>query len=72
MIVNNLICIHCAACVGSCPTNSIFLHETVTIEFLSTCTVCGLCRIVCPLGAISGTSEASSFPNPNDCTEVKQ
>jgi ferredoxin len=71
MIVNNRICLHCAACVGSCPTNSIFLHETITIEFLSTCTQCGLCRLVCPVGAISEASAISSLSHTNDSLEVR-
>ena len=59
MVVNNLSCLHCGACVGSCPTNSIFLHETAYITFLETCTECELCVFVCPVGAISLASESS-------------
>ncbi|MBN2241940.1 MAG: 4Fe-4S binding protein, partial [Acidobacteria bacterium] len=47
-------------CVGSCPTNSIFLHETATIEFLETCTECGLCIPVCPVGSIGRISISST------------
>lgn len=60
MRVHNQICMHCAACVGSCPTNSIFLHDTATLEFLPTCTECALCALVCPVGAIS----RSRHPDP--------
>ncbi len=59
MEVANQICLHCGACVGSCPTNSIFLHETAYIEFLDTCIECGLCVLVCPVGAIVQASESS-------------
>lgn len=60
MRVNNHLCLHCGACVGSCPANSIFLHETAYIEFLPICIECGLCAIVCPVGAISPISESST------------
>ena len=52
MIVDNTICLHCGACVGACPTNSLFLFDTSTIEFLASCTECGVCSRVCPVGAI--------------------
>lgn len=60
MNVKNQICLHCGACVGACPTNSIFLHGTSTIEFLPSCTECGLCVVVCPVGAILETSEQAA------------
>jgi NAD-dependent dihydropyrimidine dehydrogenase PreA subunit len=60
MIVNDQLCLHCGACVGSCPTNSIFLHETASVEFLSTCIECELCVIVCPVGSIGVISKSSS------------
>ena len=63
MNVMNQICLHCGACVGVCPTNSIFLHETSAIEFLPSCTECGVCAVVCPVGAIlaaSGPAVAST------------
>lgn len=52
MEVDNNVCLHCGACVGICPPNALFLHETETIEFLDNCTDCGLCVWVCPVGAI--------------------
>jgi len=64
MHVDNSICLHCGACVGTCPENCLFLHETSTIEWLDGCTLCGLCEKVCPVGAItfgdSGTAEVGS------------
>ena len=62
MVVDNRLCLHCGTCVGSCPTNSIFLHELSTIEFLPDCTECGLCATVCPVGCI-GHKEAHT-PEP--------
>ena len=52
MIVDHDLCLHCGACVGACPINAMFLHETSTIVFLPACTECGLCAVVCPVGAI--------------------
>ncbi len=44
-------CMHCGACVGSCPVNAIYLNEVV-LEFNDDCTVCKRCIKVCPAGAI--------------------
>ena len=54
MEVNRLVCMYCGACVGTCPNNTIFLHET-RIEFGDKCNSCGLCYRVCPVGAIEKT-----------------
>lgn len=51
MAVDDSFCMHCGACVGSCPLNAIFLHE-VLISFDEECNLCGLCVRVCPMGAI--------------------
>jgi ferredoxin len=45
-------CLHCGACVGSCPENAIFLNE-VLLQFGDDCTLCKRCIKVCPVGAIS-------------------
>ena len=47
-------CLHCGACVGSCPSNAIYLNEVV-LEFGEACTLCKRCTKVCPVGAISLT-----------------
>lgn len=44
-------CMHCGACVGSCPVNAICLNEVV-LEFNDDCTMCKRCIKVCPVGAI--------------------
>ncbi len=63
MDVDNNVCLHCGACVGICPPNALFLHETQTIEFLDNCTACGLCVWVCPVGAIDfGASPLKRAP----------
>jgi len=51
MNLDKLLCLHCAACVGTCPTNSIFLYETF-LTFDDRCTQCGMCVRVCGVGAI--------------------
>jgi L-aspartate semialdehyde sulfurtransferase ferredoxin len=70
MIVNNRVCLHCGACVGSCPTNSLFLHEIATIEFRPDCTECGLCSIVCPVGAIRRAVEFTAASRYDPIPEV--
>ena len=45
-------CMHCGACVGSCPQNAITLRE-VLIEFNDDCTLCKRCIKACPVGAIT-------------------
>jgi len=44
-------CMHCGACVGSCPVNAIYLNE-VLLEFNDDCNLCKRCIKVCPVGAI--------------------
>jgi NAD-dependent dihydropyrimidine dehydrogenase PreA subunit len=56
VVVDNDICLHCGACVGTCPSNSLFLHESA-IAFLPSCTECGVCVLVCPVGAIDADAE---------------
>ena len=51
MVVDDRLCLHCGACVGSCPADSIFMHETFN-TFDDSCTQCGICVRVCALGAI--------------------
>jgi len=51
MIVNIEKCMHCGACVGSCPQNAIYLNEIV-LEFNENCNKCGRCVRICPAGAL--------------------
>jgi ferredoxin len=51
MIVSIEKCMHCGACVGSCPQNAIFLNEIV-LEFNENCNKCGRCVRICPVGAL--------------------
>jgi ferredoxin len=52
MIVAIERCMHCGACVGSCPQNAIFLNEVV-LAFNDLCNKCGRCVKTCPVGAIT-------------------
>jgi len=52
MEVNRDKCNYCGICVGFCPTNCIFLDETVVMIDIEKCSKCGLCIRGCPLGAI--------------------
>lgn len=51
MIVSIEKCMHCGACVGTCPQNAIFLNEVV-LTFNEKCNRCGLCVKCCPAGAL--------------------
>lgn len=44
-------CMHCGACVGTCPNNALFLHD-LTVAADQKCKGCGICMRVCPVGAI--------------------
>ncbi|MDH4123839.1 MAG: 4Fe-4S binding protein [Thermoplasmata archaeon] len=49
--VDQEICMHCGACVGTCPENAMFLHD-LTVSADENCNGCGYCVRVCPIGAI--------------------
>ena len=40
-------CMHCGACVGTCPQDSLFLKEFI-LEVDDTCIECGICVKMCP------------------------
>ena len=50
--VDQEICMHCGACVGTCPKNALFLHD-LTVAPDRNCNGCGWCIKVCPIGAIN-------------------
>jgi len=51
MIVTIERCMHCGACVGTCPVNAIYLND-VLLEFDAKCNRCGRCVKICPIGAL--------------------
>ena len=55
-------CIGCGACVQSCPTDVIRIDERTgkaVIKYVADCQICHLCRMYCPVGAITTTPERS-------------
>src|SRR5437762_12618641 len=49
MAIDDMLCMHCGARVGTCPTNAILLNE-VYLTFNDGRTHCGTCVEVCPVG----------------------
>ncbi len=49
--INDDKCMHCGACVGSCPENSLFLREFI-LEVDESYIECGTCVRACPIDAL--------------------
>lgn len=55
-------CIGCATCVATCPTDVIRQDEAygkAFIKYPEDCQICHLCRMYCPMDAITITPEKS-------------
>lgn len=63
MAVNSIKgCIGCGICVKTCPTDVIRLNEKTKkaeIKYPADCQICHLCRMYCPVDAITITPEKS-------------
>ncbi|MBN1390113.1 MAG: 4Fe-4S binding protein [Candidatus Thermoplasmatota archaeon] len=52
LISNELTCIRCVACVGSCPVGAIRFSNNRILVLGEQCLGCGLCIRLCPVGAL--------------------
>ena len=55
-------CIGCKECVKSCPTDVIRINNKTgkaQIKYPASCQICHLCRLYCPVDAITITPEKS-------------
>jgi len=63
MPINNINgCIGCGTCVQTCPTDVIRLDKKTgkaVIKYVADCQICHLCRMYCPVDAITITPEKS-------------
>lgn len=53
-------CIGCGICVRTCPTDVIRLDEgtgKARVRYPADCQICHLCRMYCPVGAITITPD---------------
>lgn len=63
MAINNINgCIGCGVCVKTCPTDVIRLNtetKKAEIKYPADCQICHLCRMYCPVDAITITPDKS-------------
>ena len=55
-------CIGCGTCVQTCPTDVLRLDQKTgkaIIKYVEDCQICHLCRMYCPVDAITITPEKS-------------
>ncbi|MGA1848117.1 MAG: 4Fe-4S dicluster domain-containing protein [Thermoplasmatota archaeon] len=50
---NEIPCLRCVACVGSCPVGALRFTTNRRILVTEQCTGCGRCIKICPVGALS-------------------
>jgi ferredoxin len=54
IIVHEVRCAYCGACVAVCPANAISLSDVTLRIDDEACTACLQCIRICPLGALEG------------------
>jgi len=63
MAINNISgCIGCGTCVATCPTDVFRINKKngkAEIRYPADCQICHLCRMYCPVDAITITPEKS-------------
>ena len=52
LLLDNDLCISCAACVGTCPDLAMDMFGTEVQIFQEECTYCTICVRICPVGAL--------------------
>jgi Fe-S-cluster-containing hydrogenase component 2 len=50
---NEITCLRCVACVGSCPAGALRYTTNRRIIVTDLCIGCGRCIKICPVGALS-------------------
>lgn len=56
-LINQEKCINCSKCVASCNFNALANTGNEILLFDKICHSCGLCKLVCPVGAITETNK---------------
>ena len=54
---DDLVCIRCVACVGSCPVGALRFSNNRVLVADDKCTGCGRCIMICPVGSLSNGGE---------------
>ncbi|MBO8160514.1 MAG: P-loop NTPase [Thermosipho sp. (in: Bacteria)] len=57
-VVNNETCIRCGECSKNCQFGAISVFNSGTIVFENLCHGCGVCKMVCPVNAITEKSKS--------------
>lgn len=57
IIIHEVRCAYCGACVAVCPANVISLSDVTLRIDAEACTACLQCIRICPLGALEGADE---------------
>ena len=70
--IDNDKCIGCGTCVATCPMDVFRMDKKTkksTITYQTDCQICHLCRIYCPVDAITGTRKEIHVIDPVKCVK---